>query len=276
MDIATAQKVIELTSDFYSSVADSFSETRASAWKGWQRVLDTALAEVPQPLCVLDVACGNMRFEKFMAESGAYAACADSEVRGEDRDCEGGGFLVRSVSAVDGCSQLAERNIGSGESFPFPVRFIQADLFQNVEGGGEANGLAEPPNFTVCFGFMHHVPMYEQRLELLNALVRATCPGGIVAVSFWQFAKSERLLRKAKEATERATKLHSISFDCENDYLLGWQSEQDVFRYCHNYTEEEIDSLVGSLEGALQVARFSSDGSTDDLNRYAILKVKGL
>lgn len=272
MDAITAKKVTELTSRFYSAVADSFSETRASAWKGWQRVLDAASAEVAQPFRILDAACGNMRFEKFLAESGVR---------------------VDSVLALDDCPQLAEcapdgeslqadascqadtgcQSDAGCDRFPFSVRFVETDLLDG-QWDVPCGTSMQLPNFTVCFGFMHHVPMLEQRQEFLDALVRATQPGGLVAVSFWQFAKSERLLRKAKEATERGTALHGICFQDENDYLLGWQSEQNAFRYCHNYPESEIDSLIESLSGAQQIERFSADGAQGDLNRYVLLKVK--
>lgn len=321
MDNATAQRAAELTAQFYAEVADSFSETRVGAWPGWQGVLDavsaqvgsgagaaeTALSAEENSFDVLDMACGNLRFEKFLQESGVP---------------------VRSVCAVDNCPQFVIGNrAGEGEkgsargegalgSFPFPVRFRQIDILGCADVSREIYGCREsgsgesrvPDTFertdvshgtftscgsgaddgdrgdsgafdlAVCFGFMHHVPRAEQRRELLRVLVRATRPGGMVAVSFWQFANSERLLRKAEAATARGARLHGIRFSDENDHLLGWQDEQNVFRYCHNYTEEEIDGLVAAIggEGVQQVARFSADGETGNLNRYIVLKVEGL
>jgi hypothetical protein len=58
------------------------------------------------------------------------------------------------------------------------------------------------------------------------------------------------------------------------DYLLGWQGRTDVARYCHSFLEDEIDELVLHASQATQeVARFSADGKSGELNRYSVLRV---
>ena len=59
-------------------------------------------------------------------------------------------------------------------------------------------------DISVCFGFMHHVPSCEYRVRVLDALVRQTRPGGIIAISFWEFMNDERMARKAVRAEARA------------------------------------------------------------------------
>lgn len=59
----------------------------------------------------------------------------------------------------------------------------------------------------------------------------------------------------------------------EGDFFLGWKDTPGQYRYCHNFTEHEIDELV-SLVGneAKVVSRFIADGRTNNLNSYLILQ----
>ena len=61
-----------VTEDFYLAMAQEFSRTRGSGWPGWSRVLDAAGISEPAtqtPLTVLDVGCGNLRFEPWLREA---------------------------------------------------------------------------------------------------------------------------------------------------------------------------------------------------------------
>lgn len=321
MDIATAHTLSRLTSDFYAQVSLSFSETRQAAWEGWQRVLEVArLACVPQ-MRVLDVGCGNLRFERFLAERVeephvlALDNCAPLVRAGIAREEE-------PAETADVANAPLEAAPPAGFALPAHIQFHQADLAQallkschvpsdgarrataaaslearpaaaspwpdapragarQLEGHSDADDSAMPlgapanwADLSVAFGFAHHLPLPAQRQALLRALVEATRPGGYVAVSFWQFARSEKLLAKARAATaEGRAALGLAPFD-ENDYLLGWQQERGVYRFCHHFPEEEINELAhGVAHLAREAARFSADGKTHDLNRYLMLRV---
>ena len=90
-------------------------------------------------------------------------------------------------------------------------------------------------------------------------------------MAFWQFLDSPRLAEKARVATEAGRSRHGIAFDDPCDRLLGWQGEPDTFRYCHHFTESEIDDLAAAAPDAHEVGRFSADGA-ETLNRYLILQ----
>ena len=60
-----------------------------------------------------------------------------------------------------------------------------------------------------------------------------------------------------------------------NDYLLGWQQTQGVFRYCHHFAEEEVKALVASVSDVAQLADcFRADGRTGNLNEYLVFRVR--
>lgn len=263
MDLATAQKLAQLTSTFYVQVSDSFSATRSAPWTGWQQVLVAAglLEDSGDPvpgfdrLSVLDLACGNLRFERYLSDTVA------SKVGQSDIE----------VHAVDNCRALAE-----GADIPgVRIRYTQLDiaeaLWEERDLGAELG--ADAYDLVVCFGFMHHLPLVEQRARLMKELVAAVRPEGMVAVSFWHLSRSERLLRKARTNTAAAVSELAIEDLDEGDYLLGWQERTDVWRYCHDFSEEEVDALVVCVsDQACELARYSADGATANLNRYVLLR----
>ena len=59
------------------------------------------------------------------------------------------------------------------------------------------------------------------------------------------------------------------------DYLLGFSDCKGIYRYCHTFSNEEIDCILNSAQKIVpfvQVTRFSADGKTGNLNEYAILR----
>ena len=245
MDTVTADRLSQLTTAFYRKVADSFSATRQEPWTGWQRVLDeTGIAQL-EGLRLLDVACGNLRFERYLAD------VRTSPLR---------------VHAIDNCDELVLSSpIENAE-----ITFTHLDLTDPAKLKGALGSSAF--DAAACFGFMHHVPLQEQREQLLKALVGSVVPKGFVIVTFWQLSHSKRLLTKALETTGRAAEELGIEGLGEGDYLLRWQDRTDVVRFCHDFTEREIDGLAAAVAPrAQEVARFSADGQTGNLNRYLIL-----
>lgn len=241
-------------------------------------------AECSPTLRVLDVACGNLRFEAFLARELPGVAC----------EC----------FAVDSCEALAGGALPDAPAWKQGVRFRQLDVLACLAEAGDRSGAADcgsehvgkvpcasslarrltaafavpPCDAAVCFGFMHHVPAPEWRAALLRALVECVRPGGVVCVSFWRFLDHPPLARKADEATARAAEDAQLArlvraFE-PGDRFLGWQDRQDSFRYCHHFSGAEIDALAASVAGrAHPIARFRADGRSGDLNDYLVLQV---
>lgn len=255
-----ALRLCALTGEFYRANAESFSQTRQSPWQGWVRLLEVmdARAAERELLRVLDVACGNLRFERYLA------------------DALPGRML--SGWAVDNCEPLVE----AGERSEFGplsrIAFQNLDVIARLSGGRLWESLEAPDashDLAVSFGFMHHVPLECWRAELLRTLIAKVRPGGFVAVSFWRFLNSDKLARKAQETTIRARAELGIPELPPNDYLLGWQDTQGLYRYCHHFDEPEIERLlVAVVDSAELVSRFEADGKTGNLNEYVVLRVK--
>lgn len=284
MDATTIDFLRQVNNDFYARCAPSFSASRNAPWVGWRSCLEVVqdcgavrLCDGPdvrlygcataQPgairrgasVRVLDVACGNMRFAAFLRE----------ELRGRHID----------YFAVDDCAGLVPHLLG-GEGF--------SPCFQNLDiigelafGVGLAHAIdAESCDLVGCFGFFHHVPSFELRVRLIDALLQKTASGGVVCASFWQFMGDEKFVKKAEAWNSKAkSELASAGLDTSQletgDYFLGWQNEPGLWRYCHDFEELEIDALVAAAcEGgkAREVARFSADGKSGAMNRYVVLQ----
>lgn len=281
MNTFTARILNNTTQKFYATQAESFSATRQNAWQGWQRVVvnarsiaaacgaqGTQEAQYAQDrqrgerrLSVLDVACGNLRFKRFLEQQLPKTPL--------------------NYHAVDNCEQLV--NVEQGvvftscdvvtsllEQHALPFRFA-CSASVNAASGGKAD-------LTVCFGFFHHVPGSDARRRLLRELCTATRKGGTVAVSLWRFMDDARLAKRAIISHSAALKYFSergICLDLDiNDYLLGWQQTQGVFRYCHHFTSEEVSALIAAVSDCAQLVDcFRADGHSNMLNEYLVFRV---
>ncbi len=262
-DTATALQLCRMTSDFYKTNAESFSETRSAPWAGWTRLLEEVAPALQQnSLHILDVACGNMRFGRFLADQLPQAAI--------------------DYHAVDNCKDLAPVKIGNR----LAVDFQLLDIVPALANGNFADELAvfdKSCDLTVAFGFMHHIPLAAWREDFLRQLVAKVRPGGYLAVSCWRFMNSPKLATKAQETTARAiaefahsecSEFSQLSELPKNDYLLGWQQTQGSYRYCHHFDEAELQALEQALiEKARLVVRYQADGKTGNLNEYFIWQV---
>lgn len=311
------RKLNDLTSDFYAREATSFSATRQAPWHGWKRVwkLITAhdavqnpfpshAARVPDddtgdsgaPLTILDLGCGNLRFERFLAER------TNAPLR---------------VTALDNCPDLASPEIGAlSAAFPHSLRSSSAasktkeedasgqganppektivdlralDIVESLLDGTFADRLPRNSHdLAVAFGLMHHLPTFALRARVIEGLLGSLRPGGFAVVSFWQFLNDPRLAAKAATVTAEGRAAHCLPTFQENDFLLGWQHAEGTYRFCHHTPEDEIDALLAAIREPSapstsgctsaaplpfrEIARFSADGKLGNLNRYLILQ----
>lgn len=307
MDTTTVKALIELNNRFYAQHAASFSATRSAPWHGWEQLVEVlhehgrGNPQAAGAARVLDMACGNLRFEHFLASASPS--------------------IDFDFHAVDSCPAL----MASHADLPAACAFHQCDVLAALIEG--VDGIPEVPlcDLSVSFGFMHHIPDARLRSDALSELIAHTAPNGLVVVSFWQFMNDERLAKKAARADEtlRAQCSHAagapradlnpdgtqrqpssegapampaasatptaaiphaasvlssasavdISQLDEHDHFLGWQSDPSPLRYCHHFDEAEIDELVASVGTAVrEVTRYSADGASGTLNRYLVLE----
>lgn len=277
MDTKFAQMLCQLNNDFYRDQAVSFSDTRHAKWPGWERCLK-AVSSVfldQSNSVVLDVACGNLRFEKFLAsqllERHIQVWALDSCDELLPQTCAG--TLVEKVNA-DGADAPDATDVH------LQINYLHCDVMEAIGSSKVFTYGIPQADISVSFGFMHHVPLPEWRVQLLNSLIEATKPGGFVCVSFWEFLADEGLAAKAYKTHERALAelgpvwgFSSADFN-DGDFLLGWRNTPGAYRYCHSFSTSEVDALIATVSHRAEcVARFRADGRTETLNEYIVLQV---
>lgn len=310
MNRETVRALCQLNTEFYERNAASFSQTRTAPWEGWRRCMaacgfdDSDGAALGQSMdtqiadSVLDIACGNLRFEMFLANAYPH--------------------IDWSFFAVDNCEPLvASGQEDIAKKVHFTCEDIVSNLLEGLPAAEPANipalAAATPFDLVVSFGFLHHIPSFDLRRQFLLEALSQVKPGGYLVVSFWQFlndpakrAKIEQTHVEAlaffagcaetrtndREALDRG--VGSSSSDnpnpsClkppaffagslePNDYFLGWKNEPGNYRYCHHFSNEEIDRIIAALAPhATVVESFSADGKPGNLNRYVVFKRKEL
>ncbi len=248
---ATAAALHRINLDFYSRHAEAFSATRERPWPAWLRVAE--LLEERQDdgrWSVLDLGCGNGRLGRFL------------EGRWGER------LRYHGVDASEPMLAIARAMGGGG-------RFLCRDLLRE---GLPAELAEERFDLVTAFGLLHHLPGLESRKALLRDAAGRLSPGGLLAVSFWQFGALERFRRRMvpwevynRTATEPIDRL-AVE---EGDSLLAWgeaaePGQTPLVRYCHWTTPAEADRLLTSLPLTPAVS-FRADGQGGDLNLYRIL-----
>lgn len=311
MDNKTAHTLRELNNRFYQQQAGSFSSTRNNSWPGWELCLEAMDADIVKrgcanrssameppsvdsnpncaavnygfvPTSVADVACGNMRFLPWL------------QGKRSDVQIDYWGF--------DSCPELADAALAQfGEGVAAHSHFVQLDALEVLlgevgegevaddsgevgeglllcDGGdGTGSGFVDGRQFDLvcCFGFMHHVPGVENRVNMLRMLLDMAKPGGYVAVSFWQFMNSPELAKRALGTTEEGLIDLRLEPDAlePGDYLLGWNGQDGAYRYCHHFEVEELESLASQMgDQAELITHFDCDGRTGNLNGYLVLR----
>ncbi len=266
MDDATRFALNRINSRFYRESSRSFSETRSRPWPGWTRALSRPplgppyLASDHEPVRILDVGCGNGRFGRFLA----------------DNSTEPFGYygLDASPDLLAVAQSRLERRLDPD------ARFERFDL---LDPGLSAIFEGLDFDLIVVFGVLHHMPGLDDRLRLLRELSNMLRLGGVMALSFWQFACEARFQSRIVSWSHLDT-AGLPEIDCDQleagDYLLLWgpldgtggdAHGRSPVRYCHHAEDSEIDELIARLDLEVEDS-YRSDGAGNALNRYEILR----
>ncbi|MDR2895281.1 MAG: hypothetical protein LBV30_01290 [Propionibacteriaceae bacterium] len=149
------------------------------------------------------------------------------------------------------------------------------DIVGALMTGDLAEQLAcRPARLSVSFGFLHHLAWSASRSALLNALIDQTAAGGLIILTAWQFADDPIKRHKAQQSTDRALARLGFGGLKTGDYLLGWHGDETSWRYCHSFSDAEIDQLIASAgERARLIERFRADGKSGQMNTYLLFEV---
>lgn len=250
MDEQTIRSLNAINRIFYSANAEEFDQSRLAPWPGWTQSLPR-IRQIPREpaaaaLRVLDVGCGNGRFGAFLADQ-----LGTDEIH---------------YCGIDSSPPLIAR--AKERALPFAcVEFHQLDF---VEAGNDL----PKGSFSLIglFGVLHHVPGHTRRRELLRWLGDRLAPGGILALTTWQFeafARFQSRLIPWREYNRTAADPIDTAQLETGDHLLPWGDGGSTHRYCHFASEAETRELLEGLSFEV-IESYAADGREGDLNRYFI------
>lgn len=239
MDDAACRALNALNRAFYAQAAENFDESRGRPWNGWRRLLPY-LEQLPAPRRVLDLACGNGRFGRFLARN-----LSDVHYHGTDNNAA----LLESARRA----------------------FAKMDVLHDARL--ELHDLLESPlpegtyELVALFGVLHHVPSLARRLSLVRQAAERVAQGGLLVFTSWCFYDHARF-------RERLIALPAEYGAERGDWLMDWRrghAANHLLRYCHHVDETEQRALEAATQLTL-VETFYADGHTDNINRYSILR----
>ena len=241
------QQLLDINYQFYQTFGAAFAATRRRVQPGIRKVLDL----IPRIGYWLDLGCG----------SGALALLW---VKQERQGCYHG-LDFSAVLLQEARELLAREEIPEG----LEIRFSEVDLMSSQWSETTPR---DQYNGVLCFAAMHHIPGFQQRLQLVRQ-VRSRLPeGGLFIHSNWQFQNSPRLMARVQPWSHIGLSSQDVE---EGDTLLDWryalpnQEEQIGYRYVHRFSDDEFERMA--FEGGFEIKdRFESDGEGGRLGLYQI------
>lgn len=247
MDNKTIQTLNELNQKFYETVGSEFDRTRQQYWEGWDTFLPHLNLISDSNMRVLDVACGNSRFGRFLDE---YLPTKQIEYVGIERE-------PQLLSLAD--SALKPTHLH--------YRLENNDIVENLLNKNLSNTIRGTYDLIVVFGLLHHIPSQQLREELIAILTKTLKPNGLLIVSSWQFARLPRFSERFVEP--QVAGMNDVVLE-KNDYILDWKRAIVAYRYCHFADETELKELLNITSDLDIIDSYYADGKTHSLNCYVI------
>ena len=273
---------------FYSSLAEDFSTTRDGPWPGWLRLLRslgplTESSSVDRQMRILDVGCGNGRLQRFLTSelaSEMLSSIPSASLLSAPRTArvarpESDGLLASAVdyTGIDSSARLLDE---AARRAPSKARWLRVDLTDS-EGIDDLSG--EHFDLIAVLAVMHHIPSFARRRGLVERIAPLLAEKGVLALSHWQFGRSERFAARAipwKDHNTQSGDAIDIADLEPGDRLLAWGPDtgrpaERPRRYCHHVDPEEAARLVAEL-GLDLADTFHADGREGDLNLYQLFR----
>lgn len=258
MERATVIRLDQLNRLFYEENAKTFAASRAQAWPGWHQFLPHLKHLFSQRYLynrILDIGSGNGRLASFLQQTFPEPG-QPTKYFGWERSA----FLRREAEARH--KPLADQY--------WQFHTYQANLVDWLlaESAGAELQAEVPQMSQVVFllSVLHHIPSFQFRRELLDALASRLAPEGFLIFNTWQFLNSPKL----KARLVSPAQLGFAEEDLEpHDYFLDWRAETPAYRYCHYFDNEEEVALLKGLPLHV-IDDYFADGQGGRLNHYLI------
>jgi len=237
MDTHVAECLLRLNQEFYQTFSAPFIQTRERLQPGAARIARM----VPQHAHLLDLGCGPGQLAHHVATE-----MSPKLYLGLDLSTP---LLQRAFRRIAGTSATH-------------VHFVVATLNCDVLPIDRRARF----DWIFLFAVLHHLPGYRLRASVCEMARAYLPPGGALALSNWQFTRSQRL--RGRIVPWSRLGLDESDVD-PGDALLDWRRGGSGLRYVHLIDQAERAQLCREA-GFREVEAFSSDGEGGRLSDYAI------
>jgi SAM-dependent methyltransferase len=244
VDPAVQVRLLEINRRFYATVAAPFDATRRTPPPGLPALVGR-LALRPDA-AVVDVGCGNGRLAGLLDTTGVRASYV-----GVDQEPS---LLALAIAQTADLRHVV-------------CRFVRADLAQ-PDWAAAVGVRPHRADAVVCLATLQHLPGRDLRERVMTELAGLVAPGGVIAVSAWQFLTTERFV--AKQIAWESVGLSPADVE-PGDALLPWQQGGYAVRYVHQIDLAELADLAARA-GLAVTDTYAADGKEGNLNLYAILR----
>ena len=263
MKDTTVHQLNQINAQFYDQVVKDFVAKRSRFWAGWEHTW-SAIKRVPHtspsPPVFLDIGCGHGRWATFVAEQMGTEP-----------------FIYIGVDANKTLLNTAKHTHAHRTNFPHQqITFHQLDVITTLLEHQLASELQQilgqhRPHCVSLFGVLHHVPSQHLRQLLCGTLISLLEPGGVLALTAWQFSQNPALMKRAQ--SPQTLGLDPVNLET-GDYLLTWEQGRGeethtAVRYCHETTASEL-SIMMSPQPVRLLTTFTADGKSNQENLYQL------
>ena len=236
-------QLLTLNRHFYTIVGADFDRTRQGLPSGMVQ-LAARLQRPGTAQRLLDAGCGNGRLARALAQAGVQGAYLGI-------DADAGLLQVAGEQARD-LPGLA-------------VEFRATDLA--TPGWQQAVSDRAPFDAVISLAVLHHFPGLALRQRLVADLASLLAPGGVLALSTWQFLAAERIADKVVPWSTLGLDPADVE---PGDALLPWNQGAHALRYVHHLDLPEIEALAAATNLRIQDT-WQADGKEGNLSLYVLL-----
>jgi SAM-dependent methyltransferase len=254
MDPGTANRLLEINSQFYQTFARPFSQTRRRLQPGVGHMFE----EINTGDSILDLGCGNgelWRVLQLRGHQGNYV--------GIDFSLE----LLKAATESKETTRLLVQPISSEQLIEVmhsnQACFLETDLTKPIW-----DTLLGMLDFEVILAFasLHHIPGLELRSQFFSRIHRHLKSNGHFILSVWQFLSQPRFRQRIQSWESAGLSAESVD---PGDYLLDWKQGGYGIRYVHYFQEGELIQLAEE-HGFKVMESFYSDGKGGRLSLYQV------